>query len=96
LPGVIKNKMPGFSQKTFGLRPKQHKILYYRSKALLPGRGSATLYEEGVRSYWEIENPLHWVKDVTLKEGTSKIKMGNAPQNISTIKNRCINIFRKK
>lgn len=48
-----------------------------------------------VRSHWEIENSLHWVKDVTLKEDASKIKMGNAPQNMSTIKNIGINLFRK-
>lgn len=56
---------------------------------------NAFLYEEGVRSHWSIENSLHWVKDVTLKEDASKIRIGNAPQNISTIKNIGINIFRE-
>jgi predicted transposase YbfD/YdcC len=56
---------------------------------------NAFLYEQGVRSHWAIENSLHWVKDVTLKEDASKIKKGNAPQNISTIKNIGINIFRE-
>jgi predicted transposase YbfD/YdcC len=56
--------------------------------------GNAFLYEEGIRSHWQIENSLHWVKDVTLKEDASKIRMGNAPQNISTIKNIGINLFR--
>lgn len=56
---------------------------------------NAFWYEEGVRSHWSIENSLHWVKDVTLREDASKIRMGNAPQNISTIKNIGINIFRK-
>jgi predicted transposase YbfD/YdcC len=37
---------------------------------------------------------LHWVKDVVLKEDASTIKTGNAPQNISTIKNIVINILR--
>jgi predicted transposase YbfD/YdcC len=55
---------------------------------------NAFLYNEGVRGHWQIENSLHWVKDVTLKEDESKIKMGNAPQNISTVKNICINILR--
>ena len=57
--------------------------------------GNAFLYAEGVRNHWEIENSLHWVKDVTLKEDASKIKAGNAPQNISTLKNIGINILRK-
>ncbi len=55
---------------------------------------NAMEYAEGIRSHWEIENSLHWVKDVTLKEDASKIKAGNAPENISTIKNIGINIFR--
>ena len=57
-------------------------------------KANAFWYEEGVRSHWSIENSLHWVKDVTLKEDASKIRTGNAPQNISTLKNIGINIFR--
>ena len=57
--------------------------------------GNAFLYAEGIRNHWGIENSLHWVKDVILKEDASKIKTGNAPQNISTIKNIGINILRK-
>jgi predicted transposase YbfD/YdcC len=55
---------------------------------------NAFSYEEGVRGHWAIENSLHWVKDVTLKEDDSKIRKGNAPQNISAIKNISLNIFR--
>lgn len=70
---------------------KREEMAYYISSR----NGNAFLYEEGVRSHWQIENSLHWVKDVTLKEDASKIKMGNAPQNISTIKNIGLNIFRQ-
>jgi predicted transposase YbfD/YdcC len=56
---------------------------------------NALWYEEGIRSHWAIENSLHWVKDVTLKEDASKIRTGNAAQNMSTLKNMGINIFRK-
>lgn len=57
--------------------------------------GNALMYAQGVRGHWAIENGLHWVKDVTLKEDKSKIRTGNAPQNISTLKNIGLNIFRK-
>lgn len=69
---------------------QREEIAYFISSQ----NSNAFLYEEGIRSHWEIENSLHWVKDVTLKEDGSKIIMGNAPQNISTIKNIGINIFR--
>lgn len=55
---------------------------------------NAFLYSEGIRLHWAIENSLHYVKDVTLKEDASKIRTGNAPQNISTIKNISLNILR--
>ena len=55
---------------------------------------NAFLYEEGVRSHWAIETSLHGVKDVTLKEDDSKIRKGNAPQNISALKSISLNIFR--
>jgi predicted transposase YbfD/YdcC len=58
-------------------------------------RSNAFFYAEGIRSHWSIENSLHWVKDVTFGEDASMIKMGNAPQNMSTIKNIAINILRK-
>ena len=55
---------------------------------------NAMEYAEGIRSHWAIENSLHWVKDVTYKEDASLIKTGNAPENISTLKNIGINILR--
>lgn len=57
--------------------------------------GFAQLYCYGIRSHWSIENSLHWVKDVTLKEDASKIRSGNAPSNLSTLRNCALNIFRK-
>ncbi len=38
---------------------------------------------------------MHWVKDVTFKEDDSKIRMGEAPPALSTIRNGALNIFRK-
>jgi predicted transposase YbfD/YdcC len=57
---------------------------------------NAFLYAEGIRGHWGIENSLHYVKDVTFEEDASKIRTGNAPQNMSTIKNICIDILRKQ
>jgi predicted transposase YbfD/YdcC len=57
-------------------------------------RGHATFYNEGIRAHWSIENSLHWVKDVTLEEDASKIRTGHAPENLSTIRNITLNVFR--
>jgi len=42
-------------------------------------KSNAFLYAQGIRLHWEIENSLHYVKDVTFEEDSSKIKKGNAP-----------------
>ena len=46
----------------------------------------------GIRHHWGIENRLHYVKDVTLKEDESKIRSGNAPAILSLVRNLIINI----
>lgn len=57
-------------------------------------QSNALFYCEGIRTHWAIENTFHWVKDVTFHEDASRIRTMQAPQNISTIKNIAINIFR--
>ena len=34
------------------------------------------------RSHWEIENRLHYVRDVTMKEDASQVRSGSAPQSL--------------
>ena len=51
-------------------------------------------FAKGIRNHWGIENRLHYVKDVTLKEDESKIKSGNAPEILSLVRNLTINIAR--
>ncbi len=51
-------------------------------------------FSKGIRHHWGIENRLHYVKDVVLKEDESKIRSGNAPGIISLIRNLIINVAR--
>jgi len=61
----------------------------------LPPATNAKIFYEGIRRHWQIENGLHYVKDVTFKEDRSRIRTGNSPQNKSLIIDIIINIFRK-
>lgn len=45
--------------------------------------GPATL-AAWVRSHWEIENRLHWVRDATYQEDKSLVRTGNAPRAMAT------------
>ena len=55
---------------------------------------NAQLFCYGIKSHWRIENSLHWVKDVTFKEDSSRIRTLNAPENTSVFRNIVINLFR--
>lgn len=78
-----------------------HRIVRYKGQQseeqayfISSRKSNALLYAEGIRLHWQIENSLHYVKDVTWQEDASKIRTGNAPQNMSTLKNIAINILR--
>jgi predicted transposase YbfD/YdcC len=47
------------------------------------------------RAYWGIENRLHWVRDVTLKEDHSQIRSGAAPQACAALRNLGIALLRR-
>src|SRR5450755_2095697 len=47
-----------------------------------------------VRSHWEIENRLHWVRDVTYLEDKSLVRMGNAPRVMASLRSLAISLLR--
>lgn len=56
---------------------------------------SAKEFNLWIRSHWWIENSLHYAKDVTFKEDSSKIISKNAPKNKSLMINIVMNVFHK-
>lgn len=42
---------------------------------------SATKFAQGIRLHWEIENRLHWVKDVIFGEDTAPFRDYNTATN---------------
>jgi predicted transposase YbfD/YdcC len=38
-----------------------------------------------VRGHWEIENKLHWARDVTYQEDKSLVRTGNAPRVMASL-----------
>lgn len=48
------------------------------------------------RSYWGIENQLHWVLDVAFREDDSRVRKGNAPQNFALIRHMALNMLKQE
>ena len=47
-----------------------------------------------VRGHWEIENTLHWVRDVTYQEDKSLVRTGNAPRVMASLRSLAISLLR--
>jgi predicted transposase YbfD/YdcC len=48
-----------------------------------------------VRGHWCIENSLHYVRDVTFGEDRSRLRTGNAPQVMATLRNLAITLLHR-
>jgi len=47
-----------------------------------------------VKGHWQIENKLHWVRDVTYQEDKSLVRTGNAPRVMATLRSLAISLLR--
>jgi predicted transposase YbfD/YdcC len=71
---------------------KYYREGYYISNLLEGAEDFASL----LRGQWNIENQLHWMKDVVFGEDDSKIQQENAPGNFSIIRGFVIGRFHQK
>lgn len=47
-----------------------------------------------VRGHWRVENKLHWVRDVSFDEDRSRVRTGQAPRVMASLRNTVIAILR--
>jgi predicted transposase YbfD/YdcC len=48
-----------------------------------------------IRAHWGIENQVHWVRDATLREDDCKVRAGNRPRNLATLRNLLTGLCRQ-
>jgi predicted transposase YbfD/YdcC len=48
-----------------------------------------------VRQHWQIENGLHWVRDVTFGEDRSRLRTGHAPQILAALRNVALTLIHR-
>jgi len=53
----------------------------------------AALFASAVRSHWHVENRLHWVLDVVFHEDLNRLRSGNGPQNMATVRHIALNLL---
>ncbi len=64
---------------------------YISSDALIQER-----FAQAVRRHWVIENQLHWVLDVTMKEDNYLIYKDNSAENLAVMRHAVLNMLRNE
>lgn len=65
----------------------------YFITSLAPALGAARLLALK-RGHWQIENRLHYVRDVSMGEDASRVRTGAAPQVLAALRNVVLNLLR--
>ena len=48
------------------------------------------------RTYWGIENKVHWILDITFREDDSRVRKGNGAQNFAVLRHIALNLLRRE
>lgn len=59
-------------------------------------RFNATTFGKAVRQHRGVENPLHWILDVTFHEDQSRARTKYAAQNLATLRRLALNLVKKE
>ena len=53
-------------------------------------------YGKSKRAHWGIENSLHWVLDITFREDESRMRAGNAAENVNVLRHIGTNLLKQE
>jgi predicted transposase YbfD/YdcC len=77
-----------------GRKSKWRNETVYAITDLLPHQARPDELAAWIRGHWQIENGLHWVRDVSFGEDLSQLRTGAAPQVMATLRNLVISLHR--
>jgi predicted transposase YbfD/YdcC len=53
-------------------------------------------FARAVRGHWGVENKLHWVLDVCLREDQSRARTGHAAENLAALRRLALNMLKRE
>jgi predicted transposase YbfD/YdcC len=77
------------------IRGQESTEVAYAITSLPRSRASAKTLLRLSRRHWGIENRLHYVRDVTLREDECRVRTGSAPQVLTAIRNTVLTLLRR-
>jgi predicted transposase YbfD/YdcC len=94
---TLHGKWPGLAQglritRTRTVKGVKTTEVHYGVTSLTEREADAKRLLGLVRGHWQIENGLHWVRDVTLGEDKCRVRKGNAPQALAALRNAVVHL----
>jgi predicted transposase YbfD/YdcC len=74
---------------------KRHEAVRYALTSLPPEVADAGHLLVLVRGHWQIENGVHYVKDVTLGEDRSPLRVGHGPSVMAMLRDTMVNVLHR-
>ena len=71
----------------------QREAVVYGVTSLSPDRAGPEGLLHLVRQHWQIENKVHWVRDVTFDEDRSQVRCGSIPQVMAACRNTALGLM---
>ena len=78
---------------TIGLNDQVSAERRYYISSLAPDAKQAA---EAARGHWGIENTSHWILDVAFREDDSRVRVGNAPENMALVRKLTHNLLQQE
>lgn len=75
------------------VKGKKTAEVVYAITSLSMTRANAATLLAILRNHWQIENGLHYVRDVTLGEDACRVRKGTAPQVLAAVRNVVIHLL---
>ena len=95
---TLRQRWPGLAQgfeltreRTVNGKTTQEKV--HGITSLSEAKANAARLLEFARNHWQIENGLHYVRDVTLGEDACRVRTGSAPQVLAALRNAVIHLL---
>lgn len=94
---IQRHDWPGLKSiiEVYSIRELKNKIEEEKRYYLTSLPREARKLNHAIRQHWGIENSLHYVLDISFRDDDSRIRKGNAPENIAIIKHAALNLLQK-
>jgi predicted transposase YbfD/YdcC len=79
------------ARRTIG-QQTQSEVRYYISSLA----ADAAVLAPSIRTHWQIENSLHWVLDVAMREDDCRIRTDHAPENVSLLRHLALSTLNQE